>query len=72
MKIIKAGDSSQQQKPAFWVGQTLTCPKCGCKFKLEAGDRPASAVGTTAGKARFYCPTPHCATLIEANPAESK
>lgn len=67
MKIIKSGNSSQQPKPPFWVGQTLACPKCGCKFKLEARDKPVPKFGD-ARIENFYCPTPHCGTLVEVKP----
>lgn len=36
MKIIKKGKKARTGQ--IWVGKTLVCQDCKCKFKLEEGD----------------------------------
>ena len=66
MKILKEGSAQPVPPPPWWIGEEVTCEKCGGHFKLEPGDNVTSlADSSEAGRhAEMICPTPGCNTII--------
>lgn len=69
MKIIKEGQSPEKKLPDY-VGQALTCKRCGAQIVLEEGDS-IGAVKCPGGRRWCSCPTPGCGAEIDILPTTS-